>query len=358
MNNLSLHQLVSGFAGGDAISHEALALRDICRGAGFTADIFAPAERIAPHMRPVCRPLDEFPGRQTDIVLLHYSIASPATDCFLASSARRILIYHNITPAEYFRPYDDEMAARLSEARRALPDIARQAEAVWADSAFNAVELAQCGIDKARIFPLLFTPQTYDLPPDPQVLARFSRPMTNLLFVGRMAPNKCIEDLIRAFAHFNALTPQSRLLIVGSAQSAPAYYAMLRLYAAELELPNVCFEHFASPAGLAAYYTVADVFVTTSRHEGYCLPVVEAMYKNVPVIARRTGGVPEAMGNAGVLFDALQPAELAELIGMVTEAGALRAEILESQRLRLQSLLRRSARDEVLDLLADLIPAR
>jgi glycosyltransferase involved in cell wall biosynthesis len=176
--------------------------------------------------------------------------------------------------------------------------------------------------------------------------------MRNILFVGRIVPNKCVEDLIRAFAWYHrVIDRQSRLLLVGSERSCPRYYLMLRMLANELELANVCFERFADAKGLSAYYELADVFVTPSRHEGYCLPLVEAMHKGKPVIARRNGGMPEALGGGGVLFDELEPEELAVLIERVLTDAGLRGTVLEAQQHRMAELAARDLDTELRGLL-------
>ncbi len=352
MTPVAVHQLVAGFALGDAISHEALALQDICREAGFESDIFAPADRIAADAHTHCRPLAQYQAQPHDTVIFHYSITSPATAAFLSSPARKIAIYHNITPPEFFVPFDAGVARQLTEARQELKTILSHADAVWADSAFNAAELSELGISNPKVFPLLFRPDTQALPPDPAILAKFTAPMKNILFVGRIAPNKCIEELITAFAWFHKnIEPQSRLLIVGSDRSAPTYYAMLKMYAAELGLDTVFFERFASPAGLSAYYQVADLFATTSRHEGYCLPLVEAMAKGVPVISRKIGGTPEAMGDAGILYEDLTAGELAELFGLLCYDAAFKETVIASQQKRISTLLARPVKEEFLTLL-------
>jgi len=354
---LSIHQVLAGFAQGDAISHEALEIQSLCRELGFSSDIYAPAESIAPDTAGACHPLSDYRQSATDVVIGHYSIASAATETFLGSPARKIAIYHNITPPEYFAPFDSGIAAQLTQARQGLHDLIRRTDAVWADSAFNAAELQSLGAPHVKVFPLLFQPGDLRLAPDPAVLAKFAVPMKNILFVGRIAPNKCIEELITAFAWFHRnIEPQSRLLIVGSERSAPTYYAMLKMYAAELDLSTVFFERFASPAGLAAYYQVADCFATTSRHEGYCLPLVEAMHRGVPVIARRTGGTPEAMGNGGILIDDFKPQELAELFGLLCHDSALRQTVLVSQQKRMEEIRNRPVKDEFLNLLSAVIP--
>jgi glycosyltransferase involved in cell wall biosynthesis len=236
-----------------------------------------------------------------------------------------------------------------------LAAVAAQADAVWADSAFNAAEVTALGVPRVRVLPLLFSSQACDVPPDPAVLATLTAPTRKILFVGRMAPNKCVEELIEAFAWYHAgFNRRSELILVGSERTCPRYFAMLRMFAGELDLMPVRFVRYASPAGLVACYRRADLFVSTSRHEGYCLPVVEAMSQGVPVIARGIGGVPEALGGAGVQFDEARPAELAALMHRVMSDPTLRGEILASQQARMERVRARNVADELQALLAEL----
>lgn len=354
MSRRRVVQLLAGFADGDAISNESRSLHVIFGALGFESLLYAAEGRIAPTMLSHCRPLSEYQPVPSDIMLHHYAIASPVTDCFLSAPGARLLLYHNITPSSFFRGVDDDLVVRLTQARARLRDVAARCDACWADSQFDADELVSLGFPGARVLPLIFDPPAFDVPPDPRVLGMLAEPMRNILFVGRIAPNKGVEELIEAFAWYRtAINRRSRLIIVGSKHSAPRYYAMLRMYAAELELENVFFEGFASPEGLAAYYQSAHVFVCPSRHEGYCLPLVEAMYKGVPVIARDSGGMPEAMGGGGILFDGMTPVMLAELMHRVLDTPALRAEVLASQAQRVATLCARRPADEVSRLLAD-----
>ncbi|MDD4870171.1 MAG: glycosyltransferase [Kiritimatiellae bacterium] len=355
MKNLTIHQLVSGFALGDAISSEALSIKDICTRMGITSFIYAPATRISPDMVHVARRMEDFAAGPDDIVIYHHSILSEATDTYITSSGRKVLLYHNITPAGFFNPFDSEVATQLRTARDDLKRIAAAADARWAVSRYDALELDALGFKDVRVFPLIFNIPQYTVAPDPSILGKFSADLTNILCVGRLAPNKCIEELILAFAWYNkSIDPFSRLIIVGSKQTVPAYYAMLRMLAGELDLANVCFEDFASPVGVAAYYRVADVFVSVSRHEGYCLPLIEAMHSSVPVIARAIGGMPEAMDGAGVLFDDMNPCELAELIHDVVSNPMIRNEVMVSQAKRMERLASRSVDNEFKELLSPL----
>jgi glycosyltransferase involved in cell wall biosynthesis len=306
-------------------------------------------------MRGACRPLGEYRGAAGDVLVYHYATASAATAVYRASPARKVVRYHNITPAEFFAGYDDAMVARLTRARAELAEVCSAAGAVWADSQFNAAEVAALGARGVRVLPVLFSPRRFETAPDPAVLAKYSGPLVNILFVGRMAPNKRVEELILAFAHYTGVhQPFARLILVGSDRTCPRYFAFLRLLAWSLGLPNVCFEGFASEAGLAACYRAAHLYVCPSDHEGYCLPLVEALHHDVPVLAKDCGGMPEALGNAGVLYAGLGPAELAALMHRLVSDPALRAEVLETQRLRRAEVHARDARAEVAALLAEL----
>jgi glycosyltransferase involved in cell wall biosynthesis len=358
MTRPRLDQLLAGYADGDAISRQAVILRDLFRGWGHAADIFANPAHVSPTLRADCRPLADYAGAPGDVALHHYGLASRAAEAFAACAARKILVYHNITPPEFFRGYDDAVVRQLADAQTQVTALARRAEAVWAVSNYDAADLAARGVAGVRAFPLIFTPAAMDLAPDPVLMGRLPAPLKTLLTVGRLAPNKRIEDVIQAFALYHyRINPFSRLIIIGSDRSCPRYCTMLKMLVGDLDVPNVCFEGFASPAGLVAYYKLADVFVSASAHEGYGLPLVEAMYHGVPVVARHAGGTPEALGPAGVLYEDLSAAELAELIHRVLEDQPLRADILASQQLRLRELAARPLEQELRALLADFLPA-
>ncbi len=350
---MNIHQILAGFADGDAMSGEAIQLRQILRSWGCESNIYCDPAMVSPSLYDECFPLKEYSAAANDVCLHHYGINSPSTDIFLGSPSKKIIIYHNITPEEYFSGFDDAVAKQLKAGRSRLRDICRYVDGVWTVSHFNASELKALGIDNVHVFPLLFTPSVLDLCPEPLIINKFSDKLKNILFVGRIVPNKRIEDLIMAFAWFNkTINPFSRLLIVGSNRSSKRYYAMLRMLAGDFDLSNVCFEGFASAAGLAAYYRVADAYVCPSVHEGYCLPLIEAMHADVPVIARVAGGMPEAMDGAGVMYAGLDEVELAELINKILTNKELNRKILASQRERMKRLQTREPSTELKQLLA------
>lgn len=349
-------QLLAGFAEGDAMSHEAVRLRDMLRTIGYDSDIFVDPRHVTPGIRSTCHSLSDYRGRPDDLCFYHFGISSPATAVFRGAPGRRIMIYHNITPAHFFHGYDDHMARLLTNGRTELAGLIPACDAAWAVSAYNAAELRAAGFRNVEVFPLLFSPDTLALTPDPVVTGQFATKLFTILYVGRFSPNKRLEDLIQAFAWFHrSLNPFSRLVLVGSPRTAPRYFSMLRMLAGDLDLPNVCFEGFASPAGLVAYYQAADIYVSTSEHEGYCLPLLEAMHMGLPIIARSIGGVPEALSGAGVQYDDLSHIELAGLIHKVATSQGLRAEILQSQDVRIKEVMARDVKAELQGLLARLV---
>ncbi|MDD5706898.1 MAG: glycosyltransferase [Kiritimatiellae bacterium] len=328
-------QLLAGYADGDAISHEVRQFAAIARDAGWQTRLFAPATHIAPRLSGECFPLESYDGKAGDVLLYHFAIASPAAACFRSTAARRLLRYHNITPSHFFRPYDTSVALSLEAARNELPLRVAEADAVWADSAFNAAELAAYGASKTRVMPLCVKLPDAETPVDDVMRRQLGGGFVNWLFVGRIVPNKCVEDLLLAFAWYHrAINPRSRLVIVGSERSCPRYAAQLRFLSGRLDLANVFFTGFLDARQLEACHRCASVYLCASRHEGFCLPLLDAMAHGVPVIARDTGGVPEAMGDAGVRYGELSPRELAVLADELVSNAALRQEVLASQSLR------------------------
>lgn len=352
--SIRIDQLLAGFADGDAISTEAIQIRDILRSHGIESSIFANLQHTSPSMLDECHDAHAYlPG---DACIHHYSIGSPVLDQFSGLNIKKVLVYHNITPASFFRIYDTRVANQLDSARRDLAAVARKADAVWADSNFNAGELISAGINSVKVFPLPFSERGLDVPDDPEIAGRLSGPLRTILSVGRIAPNKRVEITIKAFHYYvKKINPYSRLVIVGSGRSCPRYYDLLQMMVSDLDIPNVCFEGFAAPRSLPTYYRKADLFISTSDHEGYCLPLLEAMYHGTMVLAHHTGGMPEAMGGAGVLYDDLDPAGIAVLMGRLLSTPSIRQEVLESQARRIQDVKSRNIAGELMSLVDALL---
>ena len=344
----TVHQLLAGFRRGDAISNEAVQIRDLCAAHGVACDIWCPASNISPEDRARARDLGGLPAavRPGDVALLHLSIGSAANDAFRALPCRRVVLYHNVTPPRFFERVQPATAAVLESGLAAVRRLSDCGADAWADSAFNAAEMRAMGWRDPKVFPLLVDATFGRAPVDPTMRRRLSSPpMDNLLFVGRLAPNKRHDRLLRVFkAYQRDVTPASRLVVAGGSSGLETYHALLLAMADTLMLRNAFFTGFATPSELAACYATASAFVCLSDHEGFCAPLLEAMAWRVPVFAVASAAVPETLDGAGVLFDpATDEATIAETIGRVLRDSALKDAILARQDERLARFRARDA---------------
>lgn len=352
----AIHQLVAGFAKGDAISNEALVLRDIFRGWGVESDIFCETRLILPELRREARDLASLPAalQPDDVALLHLSIGSQANEVFRQLACRKALLYHNVTPPDYFRGIQEQIAHQLALGREQVRALAGVAEVNLADSVFNAAELEAFGYHSAAVFPLFLDYQRLRAAPDRAVLAKYDDGLTNILFVGRGAPNKCPVDILSAFYYFqNYVEPKSRLILAGSYTGLEFYQGLLISRIHELQLANVELTGSIPLAQLNACYQSAHVFLSMSEHEGFCIPLLEAMVRDVPVLAFAAGAVSETLAGAGVLFREKRFDLVAEVLGRLAHDERLRAAVRAGQRAR---LARYEQRDLAAELRAHLAP--
>jgi glycosyltransferase involved in cell wall biosynthesis len=245
---------------------------------------------------------------------------------------RLVAIYHNITPAEFFLGFQPHLAGLCYHGRRELAAFAPRTALGLGDSEFNRRELQAAGYRRTEVLPIVLDLERYRQPASPVVRGLYSDGRKNLLFVGRIIPNKKIEDLLRVFAIYQRyLEPRSRLLLVGESRGFERYQRRLRERAAALRLDNVVFAGHVDDDDLRAYYSVADVFLCLSEHEGFCVPLVEAMNFGVPVVAFDAGAVAETLRGGGVLLKEKQPEVVAELVHRVLTDAALRSAVMGTQ---------------------------
>jgi glycosyltransferase involved in cell wall biosynthesis len=344
----TLHQLVAGFRRGDAISNEALLIRDLCAAHGLASDIRCPRQSAFSDDRALTRDVESLPGeiRPDDVALLHLSIGSRCNRIFPSLPCRKVILYHNVTPPRFFERLNPATAQILADGLAQVAELKDAADSVWADSAFNAGELRAMGYRDPKVFPLLVD-ESFGTGTVHAGLRRTlsDPPLANLLFVGRLAPNKRHDILLQVFSAFQRyVNPASRLVVAGGSGGAEAYKALLLGSVYTLVAKNVLFTDFVDDPKLRACYATASAFVCTSDHEGFCAPLLEAMAWHVPVFARAAGAVPETLDGAGVLFAPDAPPEtMAETIGRVLGDPALRAEVVRKQDERLARFRSRDA---------------
>jgi len=334
----SLHQIVAGYSKGDAISNEALTIRATARARGLASEIYCETARTLPELRGDVRDLSRAAADlgPDDAVLLHLSIGSPANGLFPSLRARKAILYHNITPPEWYEGVREATARLLAHGREQARALAGSATVTLADSAYNAAELEAMGHRDVGVFPLALDFSHIRTAPDRGVLREFNDGRLNVLFVGRGVPNKRIEDLVGAFYYLRRyIDPAARLIHIGSYAGCERYLSLLRSRVREWKLEDVLFPGSVPQPQLAAYYRCATVFLCMSEHEGFCVPIVEAMAHDVPVLAYAAAAVPETLGGAGVLFREKRFDLVAEAVARVARDDKLRAALLARQRRRL-----------------------
>ncbi len=338
----ALHQFSAGFSKGDAISNEARVLRGLFRSWGCDSEIFSETRRMASELRKDALDISEAPARlrENDVALLHLSIGSAVNQAFAALPCRKVILYHNITPPEFFRGIQEEIASHLRKGLEQVRALAGVADLNLAVSRFNAEELVRLGYRDVQVMPMMLERGQWDGPADRRLLGRLNDGRTNVLFVGRGAPNKRFEDLLNTFYYLqHFVDAEARLLHVGSFGGLERYHALLQTRAYELKLERVEWLGPLTMEGLRACYQTATVFLCMSEHEGFCIPLMEAMARGVPVVAYGTAAVPETMDGAGVLVHEKRFDLIAETIGELARRPELRAAVVAGQKARVERYL-------------------
>lgn len=353
---MQVHQVLVGASPGDAVTNAAFEIRALLRQKG-PSEIYARYFDAA--LAGEVLPLDRYASRPgadvaTDVILFHASIGEPEVASFLASRRERLaVLYHNISPAGPYRPYDPAFAELLDQGRQELHDLASRTHLALADSPYNASELEHMGFRDVRVSPLILEPRLHAVEPHPPLVRYLtSKKGPLVLFVGQLLPHKRPDLLLEAF-HVLAtyLVPDARLVVVGAGR-IPPYRKALQAFADELNLPAALVGSVTDEE-LAAYYRHADVFVTASEHEGFCVPLVEAMSFDVPIVARAYAAVPETLGDAGVLLPpGDDPLLLAEALATVLTDDKLRTSLVDRGRRRVQDFSADRARATFLENMA------
>ncbi|WP_420645722.1 glycosyltransferase [Candidatus Leptofilum sp.] len=326
----TIHQFVTGATPGNAIYNEAKIMQQALRGWGLRSDIFA--ERIHPSLQKTVAHYEQYRPQPEDVLLFHYSLGSALSDYLLTLPQKLLLRYHNVTPSRYLVGAHPWLHAGAAKGRRDLPLFANRTVLALADSAFNEKDLATAQFTKTAVLSLIQPNDLFHTESDHDLRNKLANGQTNLLFVGRMSPNKRQEDLLKTLYFYRQIDPTARLLLVGSEDGAGSYGRFLRTLAQELGLETaVQFSGHVSDAALAAYYQAASVYVCLSEHEGFCQPLVESMRFGLPIVAYASTAVPGTLGNAGILIQEKNYPVLAELIHLLVTDSALREKVIVGQ---------------------------
>jgi glycosyltransferase involved in cell wall biosynthesis len=322
-----VHQVLAGMAERDAISNHVLAAQQVIRDMGLRSEIFVDRAHIAAEVAGRVHAHDDWDRRATpdDLAILHYSIDSEAFQHVLERAPISAIHYHNVTPPELLWRDMPHLAAQCRDGRDHLTTFAGRISRSAADSDFNAHEMEAAGLPRATVVGILrqplAIPHTRPVPDGP----------LRMLFVGRGVPNKCQHDLILATGALIENGVDAELRLIGSWGGSRAYLERCRRLIRSLHLDGqVVILDSVDDRQLAMEYATADVFVCLSEHEGYCVPLLEAMAADLPIVAFNAGAVPETLGSAGLLLDDKAPSIVAEAVRAVHE-GALAAQMRQGR---------------------------
>lgn len=333
----TIHQLTPGFAYGDAISNQTMVIRDLLKNKGYKSEIFT--EQIDPSMTHEARLFKNGKGIKPNAGLIyHHSIGAGLTDFVINHPGPKGLIYHNITPPEFARDADPELKLKLEQGLQDLSRLAPHFPVNAGVSRFNSYDLEASGFVSPSVVPICIAPEKWNLPAEPNMLMRLRDGKDNILFVGRLAANKCQHDLIDAFAAYSAIYGNCRLVLVGGFMEEENYYKSLKEQIRVRGLEgDVLFTGKVTDSILHSCYRCAHLFWSMSEHEGFGVPLIEAMWFDIPVLAYKSSAVPETLGEGGLLFTDKQDLnKLAAVARLLMHDPEVRSKILSGQQRRRQ----------------------
>ena len=358
MTRTAVHQVVPILLHSDAIGDELRTIRSALRERGFDSEIYALPQTVPyPNQDHSARLLDELfaAAPPPAAVIFHYAISSPATDALVASGLPVVLIHHNLTPPHWFHLVDPSFEANLAAAEAELPRLVGHVRLALGDSEYNRLELEEMGFSPTGVLPIVLDQRPYrEHRPGPLHAEIATAP--TLLTVGRVAPNKRIEDCIRLLAAYRAgVDPRARLWVVGDADRLPVYRdALLRLVASLRLGDAVRFLGRVSQEAMLDCYHGATAYVTMSEHEGFCVPLLEAMVCDLPILAHPATAVPYTLGDAGLQVPGKDFPLMAEALAALLADPEARERSLEAGRRRAAELAPERSLEHLVDLLGSL----
>ncbi|WP_434309603.1 glycosyltransferase family 4 protein [Hominifimenecus sp. rT4P-3] len=350
-------QMLPSLAFGDGIGNDTLALKKTLEENGYETEIYVEwvDERLP---QGTARSWEEYEERPDDILLYHLSTGSEMNYRLADYRCRKVVIYHNVTPPHFFAEYHPEAWQGCKKGLEAVRFLADKVDYCFADSAFNKGDLRKMGYQgPIEVLPILIAFEDFEKQPNQAVLERYQGDgYTNIVYTGRVVPHKRQEDLITAFYYYKKnYNPKSRLILVGAYGEQDRFYQNLREYERELGVEDVIFTGHTKFDEILAYYQLADVYLSMSEHEGFCIPLVEAMYFEIPIIAYDSCAVGETLGGSGLLLSDKNPQPAAAAIHRVVTDSELRQAILAGEKERLSDFSHEKIQRQFLQRLEALI---
>ncbi|MBQ8189510.1 MAG: glycosyltransferase [Lachnospiraceae bacterium] len=332
---MQINQFHSGTAVGDAITNQMIALKKLLRSKGYESEIYA--EYVDERLANEIKSIHEYAGKKENILFVHHSMGMNCFDKIISLPDKKALIYHNITPEHFFE--DEGTKRAIRQGLHQAKEYQKHVDYCIADSNYNRKELMGMGHRNVDVMPIQISLDRFDHTDADSAVLDKNKAKKNFLFVGRVVPNKCQTDIISSFAVYtNYYNADSCLYIVGD-DGMQSYVETLKKMCCEYGIEDkVFFTGKVSEEELKAYYEIADIFLCMSEHEGFGVPLLEAMKMGVPVVSYRSSAVPETMDGAGIVVKEKNYAYIAALCNEILTDNELYQKIVQSETARINRL--------------------
>ncbi len=348
-----IEQFLPAFHYGDATSNSALAFHNYLSEKGIQSKLISLTSDK--NVRDKVTLFKDYKVNKSSVKILHFAIPSLLTDFFRETDGKKVMIYHNITPSHFFTDYSEFLVKFTNDGRIHLATLKDSFDLSIGVSEFNACDLRKLKFRNVKVFPLIVDMNDYDKPYSNGYFNLINDDRKNILCVGRIAPNKKIEDAVKMlFFYKKYLSPSIRLIVAGNINSVPKYFAAVRDLASRFYLTaeDILFTGHIKFDEFLAVYKVSDIYLSMSEHEGFCLPVMESFKMGLPVAAFDAGAIKETVGDGGIIFDTKEPEKVAGTLEYLINNEGIRKKIVNSGEKRLKTYLNDSDPAKLLDLIS------
>ena len=351
-----IEQFLPAFHYGVAIGNSTLRFHEFLLAKGINSRIIALT--IDDILRDKATFFHSYKTDPDSVKILHFAIPSELTDYFSKTEGKKVIIYHNITPPHFFTDFSEDMAKFTSEGRNHLERLSDCFDISIADSAYNARELSDLNFKNPMVFPIMIDLEEYSKPHNTPYFNLLKDERKNIIFVGRITPNKKIEDLIKiVFFYKKYLSASIRLIVAGNLNTLPKYFISIRDLASRFYLTSddIVFTGHIPFDELLSVYKLGDVFVSMSEHEGFCLPLIESCFFQVPVIAYSAGAVADILDGAGIVVNSKDVGHVAGLVERVMNDQQLKSTLSDLQKKRIENYKKDSNPEKLLSILTGVL---
>lgn len=350
-----ISQLLPTLVPNDAIGNETLYIYQILKSLGYESNIYA--TNIDPSLKHLAKNFSEYDEKNPDdLIIYHHSTGSGFANFLCSVDSSVMMIYHNITPSKFFHGVNDQIVDLINLGNEETKILKDKVVLGVGDSEYNRLELENIGYKKTTVMPILLDLSKFNDNEDKNIKSKFSN-SKNILYVGRIAPNKRIDDVIKSFVYYNMnIEPNSNLIIAGSGTgeySSKTQKLILDLIK-NSENKNIHFVDNPSHSTLATLYKISNLLLLLSEHEGFCVPLIESMFFNVPILTRNSAAIPYTLGNSGVMVNNESFEEIGELIHILINDKKLQESITQKQTIRLKEIYKKSNKTMIEELIKNI----